>query len=127
MSRPLNDDGFSVVEALVALFVFAIAGVGLMQLQTESLRTLTQVESRVLAQTLAQNRLTEIVAARAKPALGASEDVADFAGRSWRVGAEIVATSDPAIRRVSVTVRATEGQETSIVAHAFFAVQEGAP
>lgn len=127
MSNRANDAGFSIVEALVALFVFALAGVALMQLQTESLRTLSQVETRSLAQTLAQNRLVELAAANAKPDVGAREEEAEFAQRQWRVGTVIAATPDPGVRRATISVTEAAARAPAAVMHAFFEAPEAQP
>ncbi len=126
MSRAASDQGFSLVESLVALGVFAMAGVGLVQLQSHSLSTFARVEQRALADMVAQNRLTELVAARATPALGAKEEDLVFAGRTWRVVTTIAGTQDGRTRRVSVAVNETHGGQAT-TAYAFVAAAEGAP
>lgn len=123
MLRAPNDAGFSLVEALVALAVFAMAGVALVQMQSHSLSAFSRVETRALADLAAQNRLTEIVSSRARPGVGTREEVVAFAGRDWRLGVTIAATPDAQTRRVSVEVGPPNGTPVA-VAHAFIA---GAP
>lgn len=125
MSRPPNDQGFSLVEALVALGVFAMAGVALVQLQAHSLSTFTRVEQRALADLVAQNRLTDMLAARAIPPLGVKTEAVAFAGRDWELAITIARTPDARLRRVSVAVSADAVPITT--AHAFAPVPEGAP
>jgi general secretion pathway protein I len=119
MSRVRNDSGFSIVEALVALAVFAMAGVALVQLQAHSLSTFSEVETRAIANLAAQNRLTEIVAARARPELGVREEEIRFAGRAWLMSVTIAGTPDAETRRVSVSVREPGAGLPSAMAHAF--------
>lgn len=123
MSRRPSDSGFSLVEALVALAVFAMAGVGLLQLQTQSLRTLTSVETTALAGACAQNQMTEILASNDKPGIGVREEQARFAGRDWLVRIEIAATSTRQTRRASISV-APWGGGAGAVVHGFFTVPE---
>jgi general secretion pathway protein I len=125
MSRAPNESGFSLVEALVALAVFAMAGVALVQLQSQSLITFARVETRALADIAAQNRLTEIVSSRAPPPISSREDQLEFAGRTWRMTTIVTAASDPRTRRVSVSVSDGDAAPSS-VAHAFVFVPEGA-
>lgn len=120
MSRARNDAGFSIVEALVALAVFAMAGVALVQLQAHSLGTFTEVETRALADMAAQNRLTEIVAARERPGVGTREETIRFAGREWLMSVTIAGTPAAETRRVSVSVREPSAGAPSATAHAFF-------
>ncbi|HRP10016.1 MAG TPA: type II secretion system minor pseudopilin GspI [Terricaulis sp.] len=127
MSPARTDAGFTLVEALVALGVFAMAGVGLVQLQTHSLRTLVGVETRALAETLAHNILVETVAADAAPALGAREIEQQFAGRAWQVTVTVAGTPDPSARRISVLAREVGGSAPAVQTHAFMATSHEAP
>nr|WP_281721934.1 type II secretion system minor pseudopilin GspI [Nitrosomonas nitrosa] len=119
MSNAPNDAGFSLVEALVALAVFAMAGVGLVQLQSHSLSTFQRVETRALADIIAQNELTEIISARAQRPVAIGERQVRFAGRDWRVETEIVTTPSPQTRRAVVEVGLTDAPPVSRVSGFF--------
>lgn len=113
------DAGFSMVEALVALAVFALAGVGLVQLQAQSLRTLSIAEGRALADMVAQNALVDAAARLEAPVLGAGETEIENAGRDWTLRTIVAPTPDAAIRRISVEVR-RNGEEGIVArAHSF--------
>lgn len=107
--RPPADSGFSIVEAMVALAVFAMAGVGLVQLQAQSLRTLSTVETQALASAVAQNELVEIAAARTPPDLGVRTGESAFGGRRWSWSVEVQPAPDPGSSRVSVVVTDARG------------------
>jgi general secretion pathway protein I len=125
--RPtLADAGFSVVEALVALAVFAMAGVALVQLQAHSVATLTRVEARALASVVAQNKLVDAYAATQAPDLGASEGEARLGGRDWRWRMAVSATADPMTRRVAIDVREARGGDPLAQAYAFVSVSGAA-
>jgi general secretion pathway protein I len=123
MSRASNrappDAGFTLVEALTALFVFALAGVALVQLETFSLATFTRVERQALGSIVAQNRLTETVAALQRPDLGVSEGQSELGGRTWRWRMRVAATQDPLTRRIDVEVREASADAPAASAHAF--------
>ncbi|MDX2235198.1 MAG: type II secretion system minor pseudopilin GspI [Hyphomonadaceae bacterium] len=114
-----REAGFSVVEALVALAVFALAGVGLVQLQTHSLQTLTRVESHALAHMVAQNRLVEAMAAQTPPEPGESTGEVENAGRVWTWRLRVVPTEDAAVRRLTVTVTESGAAAPPVAVHAF--------
>ena len=120
------DAGFSVVEALVALAVFAMAGVALVQLQAHSVATLTRVEARALASVVAQNKLVDAFAATQAPDLGASEGEARLGGRDWRWRMAVSATADPMTRRVAIDVREARGGDPLAQAYAFVSVSGAA-
>lgn len=128
MSPARTDSGFTLVEALVALGVFAMAGVGLVHLQTHSVRTLMGVETRALAETLAHNILVEAIAADTAPALGLRELETQFAGRDWLLTVNVAAMPDPAARRISVAAREPGAAAPAVQTHAFIAISpEAAP
>jgi general secretion pathway protein I len=128
MLRARNDAGFSLVETLVALAVFAMAGVGLLQLQTYAAQSLARVETRALADMLAQNTLVDIAAARGPPPLGARQQEVSFAARDWRLAISVQATPDPVTRRVSVVVSPPSADAPAAAqACAFVAAPESAP
>ena len=120
MSPAPNDHGFSLIEALVALAVFAMAGVGLVQLQTHSLQTLSQVETRALADIVAQNALVEIVAGAVPPAPGERATNERFAGRDWQIITQV--TPVGGMLRVSVAVSAPSAAPVTR-AHAFVSAE----
>lgn len=122
--REDSEAGYSIVEALVALFVFALAAVGLVQLQATSIGAFTRVEERTLAGLVAQNTLTEAMAAAQAPAIGVREGEAEMAGRAWRWRQEITATADARVRRVSVRVLNPSGRAAA-EAHGFRAASSG--
>lgn len=115
-----GEAGFSLIEALVALAVFAMAGVGLMQLQTQSIRTLMRVETRALAELAAQNQLTEAAASSALE-LGVREGEVNLGGRAWGWRREIATTPEAGMLRVSVAVRDLAGGAEAARVNAFVA------
>lgn len=127
MSNRPTDAGFSLVEALVALGVFAMAGVAMVQLQAHSLQTFTAVETRALADMIAQNELTRIIASDAKPAVGQRDSQEVFAGRTWTVSVAVAATIDATTRRATIVVRQENEETTTATATAFFPTPEAAP
>jgi len=122
MSRPRNDHGFSLVEALAALAVFALAGVGLVHLQAQSLRTLRAVETRALAEIVVENLLTGAVAARDVPPLGVREGALRLGEREWRWRVAVEATAEPLTRVVRADVFEGDAAAAAASSQAFVTV-----
>jgi general secretion pathway protein I len=122
MSRRRNDHGFSLVEALAALAVFALAGVGLIQLQAQSLRTLRAVETRALAEIVVENLLTEAVASRETPALGVRDGATRLGNQDWRWRVTVGATAEPLTRVVRADVFEGDAAAPAASSQAFVTV-----
>ena len=122
------DAGFSLVEALVALFLFGSAAVGLVHLQTQSLRLLQATETRALAELVAQNQLVTALAAQAPPAMGQTQGEVALADRDWVWRQAIEMTEDRGMLQVSVAVSAAEDDDAVMAeAIAFTPVPATAP
>jgi general secretion pathway protein I len=107
---PHTESGFTVVETLVALFVFALAGVGLVSMQTQSIDSYARVETRALASIVAENQLTDTMALRNAPPIGSRDGETQLGGRTWRWRLDVLATDDPATLRIEASAFAA-GQE----------------
>ena len=121
MAPTYAESGFTLVAAMVALMVFALACVGLAQMQAQSLRTLSDVERTTLAQIVAHNELVEISAARRPPDLGAREGESELGGQRWRWRLTVSETSSPGARRAEIQVSTPQGEAVARE-HAFVPV-----
>ncbi len=92
---PPGEAGFSIVETLVALFVFGLAGVALIQMQSASVRNAQRSETLMLANLAAQNVLVDAMASNASPDLGKRTGEMEMAGRRWRWTIDVQRSADP--------------------------------
>lgn len=101
--------GFTLVEMLVALAVFSLAAMALLNLSGESTRSAQRVETRTLGGMVAENVAIEAAVA---PSLGEGETSgqSDLGGRRWGWTRAVSATADPDLLRIDVSVRDDEGQ-----------------
>jgi general secretion pathway protein I len=97
---PLQESGFSLIEALVALSVLAIATVGLMRTVEAHIDSTRAVERRTTAMWVAENRLAELeVGGRI-----VEGDQVEMLGQQGRVDVARARTDDPEIERVRIQV-----------------------
>jgi general secretion pathway protein I len=103
--------GYSLMEALVALFILAIATVGLTRATQAHVDGVRGLENRVVAQWVAENRLTELnLRGGANTPDVSSVTMLD---RQWDVRVSRRATDDPDLIAVDVAVSpAGSGEET---------------
>jgi general secretion pathway protein I len=57
----MNARGFSLLETMVALSVFSVAAMGLLSLNTQSVRISGELDTRLLARTVAENVAVDTV------------------------------------------------------------------
>ncbi|NQD94286.1 type II secretion system minor pseudopilin GspI [Pseudomonas sp. CrR25] len=103
--------GFTLLEVLVALAIFALVAASVLSASARSLQTAARLEDRTLAMWIADNHLAELQLAETPPAQGRDQGELTFAGRAWQWQSEIQTTSEPSMRRVTVWVapRAARG------------------
>jgi general secretion pathway protein I len=109
------EGGISIVETLVALFVFALAAVALISMQAQSVETYSRVETRALGAIVIENAVIDVMADRASISLGVREGTTELAGRSWRWKMDVLSTGDPESVRIEAT--AFLGEEAAPTAH----------
>ncbi|MEN1939656.1 type II secretion system minor pseudopilin GspI [Luteimonas sp. MJ246] len=96
--------GFSLIEMLVALAVFALAVLGLLNLAGESTRTAVAIEERVLAAVVADNVAVEAAALDVRALADEARGSEEAGGRDWRWTRSTGPTADPSLLRVDIRV-----------------------
>lgn len=96
--------GFTLLEVLVALAIFALVAASVLSASARSLQTAARLEDKTLAMWVADNRLSELQLAETPAADGRDQGELEFAGRRWQWQSEIQATSEPSMRRVTLWV-----------------------
>jgi len=117
MSPAKKQDGFTLVEVMVALIIFSVAIVGLTHSGTESVRAVSVLQSKTFAGIVADNQL---VYARLRPLKTGVETGEEQAGErlyQWRT--ETTETESNDFYRIIVTVKAEDSDQTIISRTAF--------
>ncbi len=109
-SRP-TEQGFTLVEVMVALMVVAIGLAALMVAVSGAARTSGYLRDKTLAQWIAINRLSEVRLNTAnKFAQNTDTGELDFAGRKWHYDTKYFDTSIATMRRIVVRVYAGDAK-----------------
>ena len=106
-----GEAGFTLVESVTALFVFAVAAVALLELTIENARAGQILESSVYARIVAENQMALALGPSEAPPRGDASGVEEIAGRDWTWRRTIAPTVDPDIDRVDVVV--LDGERTA--------------
>lgn len=107
----MGDAGFSLVELLVALTIFSLAALALLESQGRSLNTASELELRTLAGFVADNRVAEFLGSRMPPQAGRSNGTMSQLGAEfeWRENRVLIREAD--MVSLTVTVSLPDGGE----------------
>jgi general secretion pathway protein I len=104
MPRSAVREGFTLMEALVALTILALASTGLIRATEAHVDQVRGLQLRTIAQWVAENRLIEL---KLDPkTLVDGTDRVEMLGRAWDVSVSVDATEDPDLSTVTVAVSA---------------------
>ncbi|BFM14396.1 GspI family T2SS minor pseudopilin variant XcpV [Maricurvus nonylphenolicus] len=112
--------GFTLLEVLVALAIFAVCAATLLKQSGQATRQAHTLETRTLANWIAQNRLQALRLEPNNLRPGNQSQVSEYARRRWQVHTQTHTTSTPTLFRIVVTV--TEETSTGDSASAPFSL-----
>lgn len=93
-----GQNGFSLIEALVAMTVLAVSATAILSAAEAHTRSVTAVHERTLARWVAQNAMTGFDERLDVP------DIMQMGRMEWRVRTDQTDTRDPDIGRLDITV-----------------------
>lgn len=96
--------GFTLLEVMVALGIFAVVAASVLVASARSVSTASALEDKTLASWLADNHLTTLQLASQPPSAGEVTGQSHFAGRQWYWLQQTQITSEPTMRRVTLWV-----------------------
>lgn len=103
-AAPRRCNGFTLIESLVALAVFSLVALTVMNLAGENARTAGYLERRILGSVIAENLAVQAFAIPNPPAFGQTQGETAMAGRNWRWSQTVATTDDPGILRIDIRV-----------------------
>jgi len=83
MKRVKHEDGFTLVEVVVALGILSTAAIGFSTLSRSSIDSAKQIEMRYLARTVVDNELTRVFTDQADLQIGVTNGQAQQMGRAF--------------------------------------------
>lgn len=104
--RHTPNDGFTLVEILVALAVVTIALTAGLQATGSLTRLSERQQGQLLAQLCADNQLAKVRLFKTMPGIGSSTETCTQAGQVLDVAVDVLPTPNPNFRRVDVRVKA---------------------
>jgi general secretion pathway protein I len=107
--------GFTLIEVMVAVSIFAIAGAAILRATTEHIRSISALEDITLATWVANNRMTEVlIEARIKTPKTEAQGNVEMAGKRWFWKQEITKTQDPSLLQITIIIALDENMANEI-------------
>jgi general secretion pathway protein I len=109
VNRTNRRSGFTLIEIMVALAVFAIVATTLLRNAATSVSQSRQLKDRAVAQWIAENEIQRLrMLERTEltfPSSGLNRTTLMMADREWQIEVDISPTENDLVRRIEVSVR----------------------
>lgn len=100
----MRQRGFTLIEVLVALLVFGLIATAAAEVGSGYISSYERVRDKTLAAWLADNRINELRLAENLPGISENSRDTSYGSFQWQVTTAVLATEEPTMRRVEVTV-----------------------
>ena len=114
VSRVSAQRGFTLLEILIALAIFAYAASAIVKLVGQSANNINQVEKMTFASWVASNRLAELQAEANWPPKNNHKGEVKMAGNIWYWRQQVTKTEDDNLRSVNVQVSLDKAFKSNI-------------
>lgn len=108
-SMPQSQRAFTLLEVMVAMAIFALAAIALLNAGREQVNNSSHLEEKTLAHFVAMNAIAEQQLAKTLPEVGHGNSTVNLGGRDWLVETTIDNTPIQNTRRLTVDVSQASG------------------
>ena len=109
-----NIKGFTLIEVMLAMAVFAIAGVALLGAASNNFNNLSHLEKKMLADWVASNQLVASRLEQKWPPQNNKKGKVEMAGKEWFWQQKVIKTTDNNMRAIVMEVRQDEDSEKPV-------------
>lgn len=106
--------GFTLIEVMLAMAVFALAGVALVGTAETTFRNMSNIETKVFAQWVANNQMVAASLDETWPPKDKQSGKVELGGREWHWRQNVIKTEDKEMRALEIEVRLNENDESSV-------------
>jgi general secretion pathway protein I len=100
--------GFTLIEVMLAMAVFSIAGIAILGTADTNARNLGYLESKIIANWVASNQLVEATLDSSWPPKNNKKGKVELAGQEWLWQQKVIKTTDKDMRAIVMEVRLDE-------------------
>ena len=103
--------GFTLIEVMLAMAVFSIAGLALLGVADNNYRHISHLEEQMFANWVASNQLVEVSLDKTWPPKNNKKGNVEMAGRTWYWQQKVIKTTNKELRSVVMEIRLKEDDE----------------
>jgi len=104
-TRHRKQQGFTLIEVMVALVFFSFIGIVQQQVTATTVGQYVHVRHKLFASWIAENKMTEIKLSNAFPAIKEYKEDVQFANEEWQIVSKVKGAADnPDLRVVDIAV-----------------------
>lgn len=107
-------NGFTLIEVMLAMAVFSIAGIAILGTAETNARNLGYLESKIVANWVASNQLVDINLDTTWPPKNNKKGKVEFAGQAWFWQQKVIKTTDNDMRAIVIEVRLEEKSPSAL-------------
>lgn len=104
----------TLIEVMVALAVFSLAALSIVNVATEHMRSVAYLEQKTIALWIANNHLSEIELKGQLPGYGVKKGKLEYAGKTWYWQQHTTKTADDDFRAINIRILARETSESAL-------------
>ncbi len=106
--------GFTLIEVMLAMAVFSIAGVALLGAAGNNFRHISHLEEKMFANWVASNQLVSASLSDTWPPKNNKKGEVQMAGRQWFWHQKVINTENKEMRAIVMEVRVNEDDELAV-------------
>ena len=106
--------GFTLIEVMLAMAVFSIAGIAILGTADTNARNLGYLESKIIANWVASNQLVEVTLDQTWPPKNNNKGKVELAGQEWFWQQKVIKTTDSDMRALVMEVRLDEKDPSAL-------------
>lgn len=108
------EKGFTLIEVMLAMAVFSIAGIAILGTADTNARNLGYLESKIIASWVASNQLVEVTLDETWPPKNNKKGKVELAGLEWFWQQKVIKTTDKDMRAIVLEVRLDEKDPSAL-------------